>query len=87
MTDNPAIEAMAIAIVNGDWDELPELHKVLALAQARAALTAYHEHLAAAQRDNLTTLQTHLNLGTFDRYPNVEKAIAAMIAAATPPTT
>ncbi len=34
------VEAMAVAIVNGDWDELPDLHKVLALAQARKALSA-----------------------------------------------
>jgi hypothetical protein len=31
---------MAVAIVNGDWEELPDLHKVLALAQARKALAA-----------------------------------------------
>lgn len=34
------IEIMATAIVNGDWDELPELHKALATSQAKAALQA-----------------------------------------------
>lgn len=59
MTDNPAIEAMARAIMiarpNGgcivsDWQKeaVDNPHVSTALAQARAALTAYHEHLAAA---------------------------------------
>lgn len=34
------VEKVALAIVNGYWDELPELHKVLAMSQARAALDA-----------------------------------------------
>jgi hypothetical protein len=39
-TDSEIVKAMARGMVNGDWEELPELHKVLALAQARKALAA-----------------------------------------------
>ena len=39
-TDAEIVEAMAVAMFNGDWDELPELHKVLVLAHARSALAA-----------------------------------------------
>jgi hypothetical protein len=39
-TDAEIVREMARGMVNGDWEELPELHKVLALAQARKALAA-----------------------------------------------
>lgn len=46
------IEAMAVALVNGDWDDLPELHKILALTQARKALAKLREthHLVPKDR-------------------------------------
>ena len=34
------VELLAVDIVNGDWDELPDIHKVLALSQARSVLDA-----------------------------------------------
>ena len=33
-------------------------------------------------RSHLTTLRTHQSIGTFEKYPNLERAVAAMIAAA-----
>lgn len=44
------VELVAVAIVNGDWEELPDLHKVLALSQARAALSAIRETHAIVPR-------------------------------------
>jgi len=40
------IKLVAVAIVNGDWEDLPDLHKVLAMSQAKRVIAAINrEHV------------------------------------------
>ena len=91
MTDNPAIEAMARA-VDAEYLTLGfKLKDKYSKHVAQAALTAYHEHLAAAGSvvisvEWLEGVLAYANpIGVMGDHVFAE--IRAMIAAATPPTT